>query len=608
MPAGKGRARRGASGPSPPRARGRTAPTGRASRARRAHRCRSPSSGQPGPPRLGRAPAPRGPGRPATGPTPRRLGVGSPRVACRRHRGATGARGTPCHAGAPTRVPPQDWWGNGGRQHQGQRPAGVEQSSGATPAQHARAGATWWPPGSRAGPVRRVSRPHHGGTGHTSPRQALEASPRPAGPGSAGPGADRSPPGGAPRLGPRLARAPAAASAPGQRVWSRRGSAQGRVAGASRAGGDRRAPDGFLAHRRREQALRRPGRTAGGLDQPGLAPPAPGVPQGGLASPGRGPGRCRAWHASAGEPAHGATAVSGRKAPGAGWPRLCSARAGPGQAARRRGLPGARPAARPGGARWRTPSRGARRSRTAWTAAGPPRQEHGTRCGPPAQTNVPACVATLRPLVQPPTHAPAGHRRRPRHPGLRGGAPSPPHGASPRTGATVEQHRVPRLGQGAPRRHPHTARGGSKAQDVRSEPGHPWGCFGPVRRPPGRGPDGRRCRASQGPRRRPTHRPGAAPPEASSLAARAGVRRARPLPGRRHVGRRWKAPEGLWGVCQQRLTALTGWQSQPRVWRPHGGAARADHRGLRHPHGQAQGHNQRLEGVKPRPHRGVSKA
>ena len=459
MPSGQGRARRGASGPSPPRARGRTAPTGRASRARRAHRGRSPSSGQPGPPRAGAGSrttrawqARHGPHAPTLGrrlparrvPAPPRGSGGKGHALPRRRTHACAATGLVGKRGTAT---------------QGQRPAGVEQRSGATPAPHARAGATWWQPGSRAGPVRRVSRPHHGGT---SPR-------------------------------------------PRARPWR---PARG-------------------VGRRREHALRRPGRTAGGLDPPGLAPPATGVPQGGLASPGLRPGtlqgvarqrrgagpRCHGRQRPQGPGSRLAEALLSTGRPRAGRAQAGSPRGAPGRSARGRALAHAKPR--------RTPV------------------ADGVDCrGPPP---APGARPTLRPASPdkrarlcgdaPPagaasTHAPAGHRRRPRHPGLRGGAPSPPHGASPRTVATVEQHRVPRLGQGASRWPPHTARGGSKAQDVRSEPGHPWGCFGPVRRPPGRGPDGRRCRASQGPRRRPTHMPGAAPPEASSLAARAGVRRA----------------------------------------------------------------------------------
>jgi RNA-directed DNA polymerase len=195
---------------------------------------------------------------------------------------------------------------------------------------------------------------------------------------------------------------------------------------------------------------------------------------------------------------------------------------------------------------------------------------------------------------------------------MRGWAPYHQHGASKRTCATVAHHSVTLRWQWAQRRHPHPSRWWIKEQYCRSEDGHHWGCFGHVRRPHGKGHDVRLFRARRGPMRRQTNLQGEANPSAPqwapSGAARSGVRMARHLPGRRQCLRLGKAQEGLWAVCQQRLTQWTGWHSQHLVWRPPGGSDRAATRGLRHPNGHAQVPTPRFEGVTPCPQRDVRKA
>ena len=112
-PSCHGLERSGASGHLTPRASALTAYAGLASRASLGKRRRRQSRGQPWQHRLVRAPAPRWTGRPCTGRRPIRWDAGSTRVACRRPRGAAGARCTPCNVCSPRRLPPQGGRGNG---------------------------------------------------------------------------------------------------------------------------------------------------------------------------------------------------------------------------------------------------------------------------------------------------------------------------------------------------------------------------------------------------------------------------------------------------------------------------------------------------------------
>jgi RNA-directed DNA polymerase len=229
----------------------------------------------------------------------------------------------------------------------------------------------------------------------------------------------------------------------------------------------------------------------------------------------------------------------------------------------------------------------------------------------PAKKNVHAFLETIRHLVK---HQPAtaGHLIRQLNPVIRGWAQYQQHGASKRTFATVEHHIFTLLWQWAQRRHPHKSRWWIKEKYFRSEHGNNWVCFGHVMQPSGRVQDVRLFRASSVPMRRHTKIQGEANPYDPQwepyCEARAGVRMARNLQGRRQLLRLWKDQEGVCAVCQQRITALTGWHSHHIVWRTHGGTDQADNRVLLHPNCHAQVHNQRLEVVKPRPQQGVRKA
>jgi RNA-directed DNA polymerase len=240
------------------------------------------------------------------------------------------------------------------------------------------------------------------------------------------------------------------------------------------------------------------------------------------------------------------------------------------------------------------------------------RQYPGKRLGTPAKQNVHACWETIRHLGQQQQHATAGHLLLPLPPGMRGWAQYPPPGASQQTLAKGDPSLLPLRWQWAPRRHPHQSRWWITETDVRSEHGNTGMGCGQGIRSPGKGHAVRLFHARRGPIRRHTKSQGDAHPYdpqwEPDCAARVGVRRARPLHGRRQLRRRWKEQEGRWAVCQQRITALTGWQSPHSVWRTHGGADRADHRGLLHPTCHTQVHHQRFDVVQPRPPRGVRKA
>jgi RNA-directed DNA polymerase len=381
-------------------------------------------------------------------------------------------------------------------------------------------------------------------------------------------------------------------------VLSLRWSAPWLLDGDSRACFDRIAHDWFLAHIPLEQAILRPWLTAGCMDQHVLSPTATGVPQGGRASPvlmpvtlhglerpsrGAFP-RCQGSQRTQGHVSRCADdgIITGRTR--AFLEQEVSPLVAPCLSARGLELAHAKPRITP--------------IEDGCDFLGTPlRTSHGKLLCTPAKKNVPAFLETIRHLVKHQKPVTAGHLILPRKPVIRGGAQSHQHGASQRPCATVDHHLFPLLWQWAQRRHPHTARWWIKETYVRSAHGNNWVCFGHVMRPPGRGHDVRLFRASRVPmRRHPTSQGEAHPYDPQwepSFAARAGVRMARNLQGRRQLWRLWKAQEGLCAVCQQRITELTGWQSHPSVWRTHGGSDRADNRVLLHPHGHAQVHTQR---------------
>jgi RNA-directed DNA polymerase len=240
------------------------------------------------------------------------------------------------------------------------------------------------------------------------------------------------------------------------------------------------------------------------------------------------------------------------------------------------------------------------------------RTYRGTLLCMPAKKHVQAFLDTIRGIVK--RHQPAitGNLSRQLKPVIRGWAPYHPHGARQRTLAQVDHHLFTLLWQWARRRHPQPSRHGIRDQYFRSEDGHTWVLCGHITRANRTQQDVRRFRASSVPIRRHTKITGEANPYDPQwepyFEARWGVRMVHNLKGRRHLLRLWKEQDGLCAVCHQRITTLTGWHSQHRVWRTHGGADRAENRVLLHPNGHAQVHSHGLTMVKPRPQSGVGKA
>lgn len=86
--------------------------------------------------------------------------------------------------------------------------------------------------------------------------------------------------------------------------------------------------------------------------------------------------------------------------------------------------------------------------------------------------------------------------------------------------------------------------------------------------------------------------------------ARLGVKMADSLQGRRSLLYLWREQEGIWPVCQQSITTLTGWHHHHIVWRSHGGSDGAANRVLLHPNCHRQVHSQGLAVANPRPQKG----
>jgi RNA-directed DNA polymerase len=240
------------------------------------------------------------------------------------------------------------------------------------------------------------------------------------------------------------------------------------------------------------------------------------------------------------------------------------------------------------------------------------RKHQGKLLCTPAKKNVRHFLDTIRGLVKRHKQAMTGNLIRQLNPGMRGWAQSHQHGASQRTFAKGDHQVFPRRWQWARRRHPRKSRHWMREKYFRSENGNNWVFFGHVTRPNGTQEDVRLFRASSVPIRRHTKIQGEAKPYAPQwepdFAARLGIRMAHNLKGRRYLLRLWKEQDGLGAVCHQRMTPLSGWQSQHIVWRTHGGPDSAENRVLLHPNCHAQVHSQGVTGVKPRPHEGVGKA
>jgi len=70
----------------------------------------------------------------------------------------------------------------------------------------------------------------------------------------------------------------------------------------------------------------------------------------------------------------------------------------------------------------------------------------------------------------------------------------------------------------------------------------------------------------------------------------------------------WRSQHGIYPVCEQKITEITGWHSHHIIWRSKGGSDNAENQMLVHPNCHMQIHSHEISVVKPRPARGVTKA
>jgi RNA-directed DNA polymerase len=498
-------------------------------------------------------------------------------------------------------------------ENHGKRTPGVAGVLWETPETKAQAVATLRQPGYRPHPLRRVSIAKSGGRGkrplsipcmHDRAMQALYfLALAPMAETLADPHSS----------GCRLARSTADAIDQGHRVLSQRGSAPWLLAGDLRACFASFSHDWLVAHIPMDPAILRQWRHAGCLAQHVLYPTAAGVPQGGGAAPvlmHRALNGMERHITEAFPPSHRGIRTT---VPVSKFAEDCIV-TGPSktglaeevqplvaQCLAERGLTLSPEKTR------------ITHSEDGWDFLGTHvRKYRGKLLWTPAKKNVQAFLETIRGIVKDHQQATTGNLIMQLNPVMRGWAQYHQHGASTRTFAKVDQQIFTLLWQWARRRHPHKARQWIREKYCRSEGENHWVCFGHVTGAKGTQQDVRLFRASRVPSRRQTTITGEAnpyaPPWEPYFEARQGVRMARHLRGRRARRRLWKEPAGLCGVCHQRITHLTGWQSHHLVWRTHGGADHAPNRVLLHPNCHAQVHSQGLTVVTPRPQGGVGKA
>jgi RNA-directed DNA polymerase len=89
---------------------------------------------------------------------------------------------------------------------------------------------------------------------------------------------------------------------------------------------------------------------------------------------------------------------------------------------------------------------------------------------------------------------------------------------------------------------------------------------------------------------------------------RLGVKLAENLRGQRGLLRLWKEQNGIWPVCTDTITEVTGWHNHHIIWRSLGGTDRLENRVLLHPNCHQQGHCQQRTVTTPRPVRGDREA
>ena len=179
----------------------------------------------------------------------------------------------------------------------------------------------------------------------------------------------------------------------------------------------------------------------------------------------------------------------------------------------------------------------------------------------PSKKNVPACLPSLRKVIQENKHATASWLITQRPPTIRGWANCHRHAAATAPFVSVDTALFTALWRWARRRHPKKGnRWGADRSVGRSGHRH-WPLCGTAKDTDGKTSKNGRCPACAPPGTRQTKVTGACHPYdpawAISLAARLGVKREKTLHGRRTLPPLWKEPGGLCPLCTHPIPPVT---------------------------------------------------
>lgn len=221
----------------------------------------------------------------------------------------------------------------------------------------------------------------------------------------------------------------------------------------------------------------------------------------------------------------------------------------------------------------------------------------------PSKKNIQSFLEKVRTIIKDHKQATIGQLICMLNPVIRGWARYHRHVVSKKVFSSVDRAIYEAMRRWAIRRHPRKSKHWIIAKYIRTSGGQRWTFHGEV--------DGHRVQLFRTARvsiERHTKVKGAANPFDPEwepyFERRLGVKMASTLKGRRQLLRLWKAQEGICPVCNQKITALTGWHNHHIVWRSLGGPDNETNRVLLHPTCHQQVHSRKVTVTKPRPETG----
>lgn len=227
----------------------------------------------------------------------------------------------------------------------------------------------------------------------------------------------------------------------------------------------------------------------------------------------------------------------------------------------------------------------------------------------PAPKNIKALLTKVRAVIKANRQATAGYLILQLNPIIRGWANFHRHVVSKETFIKVDSHIFHALWQWAKRRHPNKPKRWIKTKYFKRGQGRKWNFQG---QHPNRHQEQRHLiliRAADTPIRRHAKVKAEANPFDPGwelyFEKRLETKMRNVLQDQYTLLTPWQEQDGVCPICQQKITAQTGWHKHHLIWQVHGGKDTLDNLVLLHPNCHRQLHSQGLTVGKPRPKLGV---